>query len=331
MQLPPVSVVMPVRNEEKHLAASVQGVLDQHYPGSIELLLSVGPSHDHTEAIADELAAADDRIVVVPNPSGFTPQALNLGIAASRHDIIVRVDAHGELAPGYIETAVRLLAETGAANVGGLMDAQGVTPFEQAVAAAYNSRLGLGGGGFHLAKTPAGQADTVFLGVFRKDALVDVGGFDETLQRAQDWELNYRLRKAGHVVYFSPELRVTYRPRSSVRALATQFFRTGQWRREVVRRHPDTASLRYLAAPTATVGVAAGTAVGLIGVAAGQKWLCAGWAAPLGYAAIVTGGAVAMPELSAAARVRLPLVLAVMHLAWGAGFIVGLRERPHAG
>ena len=114
---------------------------------------------------------------------------------------------------------MELLDETGAANVGGIMDAQGVTAFEQAVAHAYTTRLGLGGSAFHLGDSPAGPAETVFLGVFRKSALALVGGFDESMWRAQDWELNYRLRRAGQLIWFSPDLRVTYRPRS----------RSGSW------------------------------------------------------------------------------------------------------
>src|SRR5690606_29298596 len=140
-----------------------------------------------------------------------------------------------------------LLDRTGAVNVGGVMDARGRTPFQQAVAAAYTSRLGLGGAAFHHADSPEGEADTVFLGVFRAAALREVGGFDEGLHRAQDWELNHRLRKAGGLIWFSPRLRVTYYPRSSVRALWRQFHLTGKWRQEVVRRNPETASPRYLA------------------------------------------------------------------------------------
>ena len=149
---------------------------------------------------------------MVDNPAAKTPVAMNLGIAAASYDIVVRVDGHGELTDGYIERAVELLAETGAANVGGVMDAQGETPFEEAVAVAYTTKLGLGGSTFHLAESPAGEAETVFLGVFRKAALTDVGGFDESMHRAQDWELNYRLRQAGHRIWFSPDLQVTYRP-----------------------------------------------------------------------------------------------------------------------
>ncbi|MHA6511229.1 glycosyltransferase family 2 protein [Tessaracoccus sp. Z1128] len=320
----PVSVVMPLRDEEKHLRAAVQRVLDQHYPGELELLLAVAPSADRTRHIADELAAADPRIVVLDNPTGYTPTGLNIAIDHARHDVIVRVDGHGELSPGYIETAVRLLDETGAANVGGLMDAQGTSPLSEAVAAAYNSRAGLGGGGFHLEDTPDGPADTVFLGVFRKAALQAVGGYDESLHRAQDWELNYRLRRAGHLVYFTARLRVVYHPRDSYRALARQFYSTGQWRREVARRHPDTLSLRYLAAPLAVMGIAGGLAGGVVGLAVRSRALSALLLAPAAYLAFVAAASGAVGGLSPAARLRFPFVLAVMHLSWGAGFVRGL-------
>ena len=318
---------MPVRNEEPHLEAAVGRVLAQGYAGELEVVIAVGPSSDRTREIADSLAAADDRIVVVDNPTGFTPAGLNLAIEAASHEIIVRVDGHAELCPGYITTAVETLRATGAANVGGLMDAQGRTPFEQAVAAAYNSHLGLGGGGFHLAATPAGPADTVFLGVFRRDALKEVGGFDESLHRAQDWELNYRLRHAGHLVWFTPELRVVYRPRSNLRALAKQFHLTGRWRREVIRRHPDTASRRYLAPPAAVLGTGVGLGAGMTGVWLRRPWLAAMLAFPMLYLGFLVFATLTMRGVPAAARLRLPMVLATMHLAWGIGFLRGLPRR----
>jgi hypothetical protein len=210
------------------------------------------------------------------------------------------------------------------------MDAQGTTPFEEAVATAYTTRLGLGGSAFHLAESSAAEAETVFLGVFRKDALIAVGGFDESMHRAQDWELNYRLRTSGHRIWFSPELRVTYRPRSTLRALVKQMYETGTWRREVVRRYPETATARYLAPPLTLLGVLTGSVAGLLGVVVDSRLLRVGFLAPAGYLALIIGGSVATARpMSAAARLRLPLVLAATHLAWGAGFLVGRTASPN--
>ncbi|WP_093250069.1 glycosyltransferase family 2 protein [Tessaracoccus oleiagri] len=320
-----VSVVMPVRNEEQHLEAAVARVLSQDYDGELEVILAVGPSEDATLAIAQRLADADARVRVVDNPSGYTPSGLNRAIEAARHDVIVRVDGHGELSPGYIRRAVELLERTGAANVGGVMDAVGRTPFERAVAAAYNSPYGLGGGGFHHRDTPEGPADTVFLGVFRREVLEEVGGYDEGMHRAQDWELNYRLRSAGHVVYFSPDLHVTYRPRSTFRALASQFYLTGRWRREVVRRYPETASLRYLAPPIAVAGGFGGLGAGLVGLALRHRLLGLLLFVPLVYVVFNLYASTKIPT-DAAARLRLPFVLAVMHTCWGLGFLRGAPE-----
>lgn len=322
-----VSVVMPVRNESRHLEDAVRRVLEQDCPGELEVVIAVGPSKDDTRRIAERLAAADPRVRIVDNPTGRTPAGLNLAIAASRHDIVVRVDGHGELGDGYIATAVETLQRTGAANVGGIMDAQGRTPFEQAVAVAYTSRLGLGGSTFHLRTSPEGPADTVFLGSFRKSALEAIGGYDETLHRAQDWELNYRLRQAGEVVWFTPAMRVVYRPRSTYRALAKQFYDTGKWRREVVRRHPDTLNARYLAPPLAVLGVLGGFAIGGHGSYHKVTWMKLGWLGPLGYLAGVVAGATALRrEMPWPVRARLPLVFLVMHMCWGMGFLIGLGE-----
>jgi glycosyltransferase involved in cell wall biosynthesis len=140
----PVSVIMPVLDEERHLAEAVAGVLGQDYDGPLELALALGPSRDRTDEVAAGLAASDPRIRLVPNPSGRTPDALNAAIAATSHPVVVRVDGHSVLDPDYIATAVELLRDTGAANVGGLMAAEGTTPFERAVAAAMTSPVGVG-------------------------------------------------------------------------------------------------------------------------------------------------------------------------------------------
>src|ERR1700722_4016520 len=330
--LPAVSVVMPVRDEERHLADSVACVLEQEYPGGFELILAVGPSKDRTEAIARELAAADRRITVVPNPSGQIAPATNAAVKSARHGIIPRIDGHALLPDGYLRTAVQTLLETGAADVGGVMAAEGVTPFQQAVAWAMTSPAGMGAAANHTGGQ-AGPADTVYLGVYRRQAIEQVGGYDETMLIAEDWELNYRIRAAGHLIWFTPDLRVTYRPRASLGALARQHFRYGRWRRVVARRYPETVNPRYLAAPIATALNAAGLVLGiagLIGASTGApafvQYLDLGFAIPLVYLAGVTGAAVFAGDLPAGARARVPLVLAAMHMSWGAGFLTSPRR-----
>ena len=327
--VPGVSVLMPVRNEERHLADSVRQVLSQDYPGEMELVLAVGPSRDRTQEIAERIAAADSRVTVVPNPSGRIPSAVNAAIKASRHSVVARVDGHCLLPPGYLRTAVRALEETGADNVGGIMAAEGVTPFQQAVAWAMTSPAGVGASQFHTGGQP-GPADTVYLGVYRRAAIERVGGYDEAFLVAEDWEMNHRIRQAGGLIWFLPDLRVTYRPRASTGALARQYFHYGRWRRVVARQHAGTINRRYLAPPAAVLAIAAGTLAGLAGLAglaAGVtgSWpavATAGFAVPLVYLA----GILAVTGMAARGRparvtIRLPLVLAAMHVCWGTGFL----------
>jgi succinoglycan biosynthesis protein ExoA len=327
-------VVMPVRNEELNLAESVRSVLGQDYPGDLEVVLAVGPSRDQTLQLSKQIAAADPRVTVVPNPTGHIPCAVNAAIKASRHSIVARVDGHALLPQGYLRTAVQELRKTGAANVGGIMAAEGVTPFQQAVAWAMTSPYGVGAAKFHTGGRP-GPVDSVYLGVYRRAAIERVGGYDETYLRAEDWELNHRIRLAGGVIWFQPALRVTYRPRPSVRMLTTQYFHYGRWRRVVARQHAGTINPRYLAPPAAVLVMALGVLAGVAGVAgllggAAGIWpaiLTCGFVIPALYAAGVTGVAVmAARRLRLRVAARLPAVLATMHIAWGVGFLTSPRS-----
>jgi hypothetical protein len=329
--LPAVSVIMPVLNEERHLEEAVRHVLEQDYPEPIEVVLAVGPSRDGTAEVAGKLAAADDRVIVVANPTGRTPSALNAGLAASRYPVVARVDGHALLPPDYLRIAAETLQETGADNVGGVMAAEGVTPFEQAVACAMTSKAGVGAARFHTGGE-AGPAESVYLGVFRRIAIENVGGYDEAFVRAQDWEMNHRIRGAGGVVWFQPRMRVSYRPRASLRALGRQYFHYGRWRRVVSRQHRGTINLRYLAPPLVVLAVTAGLAVGLSGIGAavagagGAAWLTLALILPAGYLCGVLAAAVLIGRgLSARAAASLPPVLVTMHICWGTGFLTSPR------
>ncbi|GGH33715.1 succinoglycan biosynthesis protein exoa [Microbacterium album] len=324
-----VSFVMPVLNERDYLRRAVETVLRQEVDGPVELVIALGPSSDGTTELARELAAEDDRIVLVDNPAADIPVGLNAAIRASTMPTIVRVDAHSELAPGYTARALATLARTGAGNVGGIMRADGRTPFQRAVARAYNSRVGLGGGAYH-GGDREGEAESAYLGVIRRAVLEEVGLFDESIRRGEDWELNLRIRSAGYRVWFDPALSVTYWPRESWPRLARQFFATGTWRGELVRRYGLRNSLRFFAPPALVLAVVLSIVAGVLqltGTLTGA-WATLAWvvhAPVLAYVLLVL--AVAMgPGGGTGLRDKLwtLAVLPTMHLSWGAGFLVGV-------
>jgi len=309
---PAISVILPVLNEEPHLAESINAILTQDYSGVFEVILALGPSKDRTDAVAQDLATRSQRIKLVANPSGKTAAGLNLAIAASSNPVIVRVDGHAKIPNNYLTLAISILRESGAVNVGGVMAADGITPFEIAVSRAMRSPLGVGASRFHTGGE-AGEVDTVYLGAFRREAVIAVGGFDERYTRAQDWELNHRLRKNGGKIFFDPRLQVTYRPRPNLKKLAKQYFQYGRWRRVVSRSHPGTVNFRYLAPPFALAGTVASIALGLL-------------LHPIFYLpAVVYGSFILVSSILIAKSIReftlLLSVIPTMHFAWGAGFI----------
>jgi glycosyltransferase involved in cell wall biosynthesis len=314
---PAISVILPVLNEELHLAEAVEAILSQDYLGTFEIILALGPSRDRTDEIASFLAQSDSRVVLVANPTGKTAAGLNAALSKSENEIIVRVDGHSKIPSNYLTLVVEVLKKTGAVNVGGVMAAVGVTRFEKAVAGAMRSVLGVGASRFHTGGE-AGEVDTVYLGAFLRRELVEVGGFDERFVRAQDWELNHRLKEKGGLIYFDPRLEVTYRPRPNIVKLAKQYFEYGRWRRVVSRKHQGTINYRYLAPPFTVIGVSASLILGFL--------LSPILFAPaVIYAVFIILGSLLISKNTLEFFLLL-LILPVMHFSWGAGFITSPRS-----
>lgn len=330
---PPVSVIIPSRNAEDTIARMLDSVVAQDYAGELEVVVADGSD---TSATVDLVTSRFPDVGVVWNRARSTPAALNRAIRATAHPIIVRCDAHAILPPGYISRAVETLVRTGAANVGGRQNPVGSTTLERAVSLAMTTPLGAGGARYRLGG-PEGPTDTVYLGVFRREALESVGGFDETLLRNEDYELNWRLRKSGHTVWFDPRLVVDYRPRGTLGELARQYFDYGTWKRVVLGRHPGSWRYRQLAAPLLLVSLAGSVLLAVTGGViargglGGGAWgadggtlLVAGAACPIVYLMLLLVGSMLVgirrrrPE-----AVLMPLVLATIHFAWGLGVLCG--------
>ena len=318
---------MPIFNEVRYVEAAVASILAQHYAGPVEVVLALAPSTDGTDSVVHRLAADDPRITIVDNPGMHIPIGLNRAIAVARHPVVIRVDAHTQLEPDYTERGVTELHRKDAANLGGIMVATGRPGFQAAVARAYNSRLGLGGGSYHAGHAEPGPAESAYLGIMRAAAVREIGGFDESLRRGEDWEMNFRLRRAGHLVWLDPSLRVTYWPRDTWNKLARQFLSTGIWRGELTRRLGAKNPWRFFAPPVLVVNLTAALVVAVMQVT-GALSGTAGWVASLVYLGpLAYVGALVMAAITAAGsvldRLRYVVVLATMHVCWGAGFIVG--------
>ena len=300
-----ISLVMPVRDEAKHLAEAVEAALAQEFKSGKEIILAIAPSTDATREIADQLEQRHGtKLKILDNPAGDTATGLNLAIATAKFETVIRVDAHSKLSEGYAALAQEVLQETGATNVGGIMVAEGESEFQKAVAFGYNNRIGLGGGAFHVGGK-AGPVDSVYLGCFQKSWLEKVGGFDPKWVRGQDWELNKRLREAGGTVWFDPKLKVTYYPRDNWPALAKQFFNTGIWRGALTREAPSQSAIRYWIPPLLVMSTIFWLPVTL-------------------YLLVIAFAAMNAGDLKPATRLWLMIVLPTMHYAWGIGFWLGL-------
>lgn len=316
---PSVTVMMPVRNEQHHLPKAVESVLAQNYPGQLEIILAIGPSVDETDRVSAELSRKHPNVKLVQNPQGLTTVGLNLALAQSTAEVIIRVDAHSELTANYITRGVQILRETGSVLAGGIMNAKGKSPLQKAVAFGYGSRFGLGGGRYHLGGK-AGEAESAYLGIFDAGALKEVSGYDEKIIRGEDWDLAQRLRARGGRVWFSPELVVNYWPRSNIRALAWQFYSTGVWRGELTRRAPTKASIRYLIPPLALLALIDLVLLSIFGFL-NQVALIIAIASYLFLLTVAAGSARVLGILD---RLMIFIALPVMHLSWATGFWVGL-------
>ena len=314
---PSVTVILPILNEEADLQNCISAILKQDYAGEIEIILALGPSKDNTNQIARNLAAADKRIKLVNNPTGQTAKGLNLAIAESSFEIICRIDGHSEISNSYLKTAVSIMQEKGAVNVGGLMHADGQSGLQRTIAQAMRSKLGVGASKFHTGGK-AGPSDTVYLGTFKKSAILAAGGFDERYIRAQDWELNHRMREQGGLIWFDPRLVVTYRPRKSLSKLAKQYFQYGRWRRVISRQHPKTTNFRYLAPPVALV-------INLLSVVFGVLVAEIFFLPVLIYMTVLIIGGLIIGR-NIVDKLLMPIVFATMHLSWGAGFITSPKK-----
>lgn len=245
MQMPFISVILPVRNEERFITACVASIFAQDYPQEqMEVIFVDGCSEDRTVELLHEMQKAHPQIVVLHNPNRTVPYAMNIGIEKSRGEVIVRLDAHAEYPPDYIRLSVETLLTRECDNAGGVFETRGRGFMGEAIAEMLKTPLGVGNATYRLTQED-GYVDTVPFGCFRRELFERIGGFDERMTRNQDNELNFRIRKNGGKIYLNHNIRVLYYCRDTMRGIMKMGYMNGKWNVITMTLVPGSMGVRH--------------------------------------------------------------------------------------
>lgn len=245
-QTPEVSVLIPCRNEAKHIEHCLTNIYGfTPPPEGFEVIVVDGMSNDGTFDILSQLKKRFPDLIIINNPDKIVSRAMNLGIQYAKGEYIVRTDSRCIHPKSYLCDLIELSEKTGADNVGGVLVPEFGNGYTQnAIALAYKSPIAMGGalrdrGDF------IGETDTVYGGCFKRKRLLEVGMYDEEMVRNQDDELSFRLRERGGKIIQDGRIKIQYFPRSSFWHLFKQFMQYGYWKVSVIKKHPQQASPRH--------------------------------------------------------------------------------------
>ncbi|MEZ5168681.1 MAG: glycosyltransferase family 2 protein [Acidimicrobiales bacterium] len=318
---PVVTIAVPMLNEAGYIVSCLDSFCAGLPLDLLDVMVIDGGSSDGSRLVVEAYAAQHGHVRVVDNPTGSASSAFNIGMHQAAGQVVCLFSSHGVADPDYVSRSVEALHRSGASGVGGSYRHEGLDPVSNAIGAAMVSPVGMASP--HRFAATARDVDTISHPAYWRDAMLEVGGFDETLLRNSDYEFNFRMRRQGHRLHLDPAIGSVYRPRPNLNSLFRQFWYYGKWKAMVAEQHPGSLRPRHLVAPAA-VAVAAVTPAMLaerrLRVVAGL-----GWSA---YAAVIAYGVASTDrkdrEVSTA---TLAAAFPVMHMAWGAGFIKSVISR----
>jgi glycosyltransferase involved in cell wall biosynthesis len=308
-----VSVIVPARDEERHIGDTLDALRAQDYP-NLEIIVVDGGSTDDTVEIVKRHMVEDPRVQLQHNPKGITPISLNVAVAHARGEWLVRMDAHSTVDPGYVSAAVARLREGRWGGVGGRKDGVGTTAAGRAIAAALGSRFGVGGSVYHHGVSER-EVDHIPFGAYPTALVRELGGWDERLVTNQDFEFDHRLRQTGAKLLFDPRLRIDWLSKQTVGDFYRQYRRYGRGKVDVLRLHPTSLKPRHLLPPVLVLHLGATALLGLRRPRLAAA-LAAPYAAALTVASVQTGRTLDDPR----DRAFVPAAFLAMHVGWGVGF-----------
>lgn len=322
--LPLVSVVIPMRNERKTIEDCIRSVLSQDYPqDKLEIIVVDGMSEDGSHQMVASMAQRSDNIFLFDNPKKSTPRGLNLGIQKSKGSVVIILGAHSLLSPNFISLNTKYLEEKDAQCVGGTTENVGDTYVQRAIGLAMSSPFGILSAPYRYSSRSQ-YVDTVIYGAYRRELFEELGLFEENGIISEDAEFNWRIRKAGYKIFYTPEIKTFYHPRESIPKLIRQFFKYGILRLNVIKKHMDALKVKHLLPSLVLLSMItlivlsiwkrifllpvvalAGAYLILILIGSVQICLHKGWK----YLAV------------------LPLIFLALHVSFAVGFLAGLAKR----
>jgi len=323
--MPPfITIIMPIRNEEKYIGLALDSIREQDYPAdSFEVLVVDGMSDDATRDIVLAKGREFTNLQLLDNPGKIVPCALNIGLQRSRGEVIIRVDGHVILDPDYVSQCVHYLEQTSAACVGGVISSINTSWIGQAIAIAMSSKFGVGNAHFRTRGTEGkeGYVDCLAFGAYRREVFDRIGGFDEEMVRCQDDEFNYRLRKKGGKIFLSPRIRSYYFTRSSLGHLFRQYFQYGEWKIRVLAKHFSMMQYRQFIPPLFVISLLTGLLLApfsqwvrlILGVELALYILCA-----------LINSILLCRDNRIQYLPVLPVIFFILHSSYGLGFLYGL-------
>jgi glycosyltransferase involved in cell wall biosynthesis len=240
------SVIIPCRNEIKHIGLVIDAILANTYK-DIEIIVVDGMSDDGTAEKLEEINKLHPQVKIIDNLRKVTPIAFNLGIKNSTGEFIFIVGARHIIQSNYIETCINVLNEHPEIGcVGGKVNNIYENETSLLISKALSSSFAVGTGNFRILKED-GFVDTVGTPAYRRSIFDEVGFFDEELLRNQDDEFNFRVLKKGYKVFFTVQTSLQYFVRAAFKNLSKQYYQYGFWKVYVNKKHRTVTTLRQLA------------------------------------------------------------------------------------
>lgn len=313
-------------NEKNNIISCLDSLFSQNYPTEqIEVCVVDGNSTDASCDLVKEFSQSHPGVNLFSNPDRITPKSLNIGIKAAKGEVVIILGAHTKVKENFISKNIKNMREKSVLCVGGTQINQGDSYVQQAIGNAMSSPFGIMSAPYRFRKT-AGYVDTVVYAAYHKSLFDEVGYFDDKKIISEDAEFNWRIRKAGHKIYFSPEIISYYYPRKNIIRLLRQFFRYGIFRVNVVKKHSDALKLLHLIPAVFVL---------CLGSTAFLSFFSKGFRSMFLVLSVLYTLYLIVASVSSAKKSGwkyfpvLPVAFMTMQISFGAGFLLGLFKTDH--